>query len=282
MSESRRLRIRHTTGFTYHGQSADSYNEVRMTPPDLARQRVLSRSLRVRPAAVQSTYRDYFGTIVTTFDLHEPHDRLEVIAEAEVETVVLPPPPEGALMGDLAAASVRDRLVEYLTPTELTTLDGEALATLAPPREGETVESVARRVVESVRERVAYQRGTTAVTSTAAEVWRLRAGVCQDLSHVTVAALRALGVPARYVSGYLQPEADAPVGETHLGESHAWVDYFAGTWRGVDPTSGGPIGAGHVVVARGRDYHDVAPLKGVYRGDPSSTIGVSVEFTRLA
>jgi hypothetical protein len=86
--------------------------------------------------------------------------------------------------------------------------------------------------------------------------------------------------PGRYVSGYLHPTPDAPVGETVVGQSHAWVEWFAGRWIGFDPTNGIPIGERHVVVGRGREYGDVPPLKGVYAGPPNTASGVEVRVTR--
>jgi transglutaminase-like putative cysteine protease len=94
--------------------------------------------------------------------------------------------------------------------------------------------------------------------------------------------LRSVGIPARYVSGYLYPKSDAPVGDTVAGQSHAWVEWWCGDWAGFDPTNGSVTGQQHVVVARGRDYDDVTPLKGVYHGAPSTGLGVTVEITRLA
>jgi transglutaminase-like putative cysteine protease len=102
------------------------------------------------------------------------------------------------------------------------------------------------------------------------------------MAHVTVALLRTAGVPARYVSGYLHADPSAEPGEAAAGQSHAWVEYWAGAWLPCDPTSGAPVGERHVVVARGRDYNDVPPLKGIYHGPPDSTLDVSVEVTRLA
>jgi transglutaminase-like putative cysteine protease len=99
---------------------------------------------------------------------------------------------------------------------------------------------------------------------------------------VTISLLRGLGIPTRYVSGYLHSDPDAPIGETIVGESHAWVEYYAGSWMGIDPTNAQGIGIHHVVVATGREYGDVPPLKGIYHGGPSTALGVVVEVTRLA
>jgi transglutaminase-like putative cysteine protease len=102
------------------------------------------------------------------------------------------------------------------------------------------------------------------------------------MAHVTVALMRATGLPARYVSGYLHPDPKAQPGSTAVGQSHAWVEYWAGSWSALDPTSGAPVGERHVVVARGRDYADVPPLKGIYHGPPESAMDVTVQVTRLA
>jgi len=281
--DSAQMQIRHVTGFNYGGFAESSYNEARMTPLNSAHQEVLDASLRVTPNAVQSTYRDYFDTIVTTFDLHEPHDRLEVVATATINTFGEVVSGDHLSLKDLDSASLRDRYAEYLVPTSRTTLSAsvlEGLRTLNLPLEN--VRDTAHAVVDYVRERVAYVRGSTLVSSTAQEVWEQEKGVCQDLTHVTISLLRGLGIPTRYVSGYLHSDPDAPIGETIVGESHAWVEYYAGSWMGIDPTNAQGIGIHHVVVATGREYGDVPPLKGIYHGGPSTALGVVVEVTRLA
>ena len=281
-SPTARLGIRHVTGFVYDGLADSSYNEARMTPLASERQNVLEATLHTHPAASQLTYLDYFGTIVTAFDLHEPHQQMEVTALATVE--IFATALERPLLGrsDLAAGALRDTFAEYLASTPRTLLPAEVHEELGDERLGDDVPELVRRVSAFVRERVAYLTGSTHVLTTAYEAWSQRSGVCQDLSHVTISLLRALGVPARYVSGYLHPNADAAIGETGAGQSHAWVEYFAGEWVGIDPTSGDDIGLHHVVVAKGRDYSDVPPLKGIYHGAPSRALGVTVELTRLA
>ena len=127
-----------------------------------------------------------------------------------------------------------------------------------------------------------YVPGATGVHTRASQAWEVRKGVCQDFAHIAVGVLRAIGVPARYVSGYLLPRSDAPVGESVAGESHAWIEWWAGSWRAWDPTNGRVVGPEHVVVARGRDYDDVPPLKGIYSGPSGGELFVGVEFTRLA
>ena len=282
-TDSARLEIVHVTGFNYEGFADSSYNEVRMSPITLARQNVLDASIHVRPNAVQSTYRDYFGTIVTTFDLHEPHTRLEVTAKATVTTVLEPVNGESVPLSSLQLPLAIDKFTEYLVATPRTTMSNavlEDLRTLVPKTDD--VAEIVSVVQAWVRERVSYVRGSTHVSSTAQEVWEQREGVCQDMTHVTISLLRSLGIPARYVSGYLHSNLEAGLGETVVGESHAWVEFFCGSWVGIDPTNGSDIGLHHVTVAKGREYGDVPPLKGIYHGGPSSALGVVVEITRTA
>ena len=274
-----RLSIRHRTGFTYDGQVGASYNEARMSPRDDPHQAVLDARVEVWPPARTYRYEDYWGTVVTAFDVHTPHERLEVTASSTVET--LPPggaAPAGVPWSDLAV----DRWHELLLPTPRTTLD-EELAALAGEIRGAygSPHEAALAVCERVRAEVAYVAGSTGVQTDAVQAWRQRSGVCQDISHLTVGLLRAMGIPARYVSGYLHPSRSAAIGEPVVGQSHAWVEWWAGRWTGFDPTNGIPIGERHVLVGRGREYGDVPPLKGVYNGPPNTGQGVEVEITRL-
>ncbi|MBV9292120.1 MAG: transglutaminase family protein, partial [Frankiales bacterium] len=126
-----------------------------------------------------------------------------------------------------------------------------------------------------------YQPGVTGVHTSAVEALEAARGVCQDYAHLALVMLRSLGVPARYVSGYLHPVAEAERGVAVQGESHAWIEAWTGSWWGHDPTNDVPIGERHVTVARGRDYSDVSPLRGIYSGGASSALGVEVEVTRL-
>ena len=128
----------------------------------------------------------------------------------------------------------------------------------------------------------AYEPGATSVRTTLTELLELRKGVCQDFAHLALGVLRSLGIPARYVSGYLHPLEDATIGETVEGQGHAWIEWWCGDWHPWDPTHGQPAGERHVLVGRGRDYADVPPLKGIYQGAPSIAHEVSVAITRTA
>lgn len=277
-----RLKIRHVTGYKYAGTVSASYNEARLTPLTLPWQTTLFSQVEVTPGATTYRYFDYWATQVTAFDLHRPHQQLRVVSSSLVE--VSPPPPPRACLGwaGLGADAVLDGHAEFLSNRRLTAVDPDLVEQAwgavgnRPPTES------AEAVSHWVRSEVAYVPGSTGVQTSAQEAWHLRKGVCQDIAHLTVGLLRARGVPARYVSGYLHPKVEAEVGETVAGQSHAWVEWWCGDWTGFDPTNGVPVGERHVVVARGRDYDDVPPLRGVYHGAPSKHLGVAVEITRLA
>jgi transglutaminase-like putative cysteine protease len=203
---------------------------------------------------------------------------LKVVASSLVETgtpKAVEPAPWSVL------ADTQDQHAEVLAVSARTHIDSDLIAQAAEVVGDLDPHAGASAIASWVRGDVDYVPGSTGVQTSAQEAWNLRKGVCQDIAHLTVALLRARGVPARYVSGYLHPHREAKVGETVEGQSHAWVEWWCGDWVGYDPTNGVPVGPQHVVVARGRDYDDVAPLKGVYNGSPSSHLGVTVEITRV-
>jgi transglutaminase-like putative cysteine protease len=278
-----RMQIRHRTGFGYEGPVASSYNEARMLPSGEPRQSVLHASVSVTPFARTYQYQDYWGTTVTSFDVHTPHSSLEVVAESVVETTgPAPVRPSAPGWADLALPSTVDKFSEYLLETPRTALDEELTEMAASLRSAHQVPvEAARAVCDMLREEISYVPGTTGVLTDAVQVWRQKQGVCQDISHLAIALLRTMGVPARYVSGYLHPKADAPLGEETVGQSHAWIEWWSGEWRPFDPTNGVAVAERHVVVGRGRDYGDVPPLKGVYAGPAGTGQQVEVVLTRL-
>jgi transglutaminase-like putative cysteine protease len=275
-----RLRIGHTTRVKYAGPVLTSFNEARMTPLTLPTQTTLESRVTVGPGVPVWTYNDYWGTYVSAFDLPDPHDDLLIRAVATVETEG---PAEGRLDREpLLAVAPEGRLLEFLLPTTLTTVTPEIVAAVTDDLRSLSPAEAAEAISSRVRDRVSYMPGATGARTDAQEAWDKGQGVCQDMAHVTVALMRAAGLPARYVSGYLHPDPKAEPGSTAVGQSHAWVEYWAGSWAALDPTNGTPAGERHVVVARGRDYADVPPLKGIYHGPPESAMEVTVEVTRLA
>jgi transglutaminase-like putative cysteine protease len=281
--DSWRLRIQHKTGYDYAGPVSSSYNEARMWPRNDARQAVLDARVEVWPPARTYRYEDYWGTVVTAFDVHANHEALTVTATSTVETL---PPGDlvdtGLNWDDAARPEALDRWYELLVPSRRTQIDDELTQIVAEIRAAHgSPQAAALAICEFVRAEVTYQPGSTGVQTDALHAWAQRKGVCQDISHLAVGMLRRLGLPARYVSGYLHPRRNAAIGESVVGQSHAWVEWWVGRWTGFDPTNGVPIGERHVVVGRGREYGDVPPLKGVYAGPKSTGQGVEVTITRL-
>jgi len=278
-----RLRIKHVTGFTYAGTAHASYNEARMTPLTVAGQTTLFSQVECNPGATTWRYRDYWGTQVTVFDLQRPHQQLKVTASSLVETTDRPQATlEPVDWSELRSTSTSDSYLEYLTATELTTVDRDLSATAADLVGSHPPQDAAVAIADWVRAEVEYVPGSTEVRTSAQEAWSLRKGVCQDIAPLALGMLRSVGIPTRYVAGYLYPISDGAVGDTVAGQSHAWVEWWCGDWYGFDPTNGAAAGQQHVIVARGRDYTDVTPLKGVYHGAASTGLGVTVEITRLA
>lgn len=278
-----RLKIVHRTGFQYASPATASYNEARMLPRTQDRQLVLQARVDTSPATHPSTYNDYWGTPVTAFEVLTPHQQLSVVATSIVETRTIPaggPTLDWEHLADSVSTSLD--LAEMLIQTDATEPDEQMreIAT-ATRHEHADIDGTARAICTIVGEAMTYRRGVTGVNSTARDAWPARAGVCQDIAHVTLGMLRAAGVPARYVSGYLHPDADPQVGVTVAGESHAWVEWFSGAWRGYDPTNLVEIGPSHVFVGVGRDYADITPLRGVYAGSGASDMFVTVDITRL-
>jgi transglutaminase-like putative cysteine protease len=279
-----RLRVVHTTEVGYSAPVRASFNEVRMTPLTLPTQITLESLVSAGAGIPVWTYSDYWGTYVSAFDISEPHETLAIRAQATVETdhslrIAGPAPPAWA---DIREQARSGPLLEFLLSTPLTTLTPAVAAIAVDAVRGADPVEAADEIASRVRSRVGYMAGATGVRTNAQEAWDQGQGVCQDMAHVTVALLRAAGLPARYVSGYLHADPSAEPGHTAVGESHAWVEYWAGGWHACDPTSGAPVAERHIVVARGRDYADIPPLKGIYHGPPVSAQQVTVEVTRLA
>ncbi|MFN8017671.1 MAG: transglutaminase family protein [Acidimicrobiales bacterium] len=278
-----RLQVAHTTRYRYSAPVLQSYNEARLEPRSDRHQAVLSSRVEVEPATRVVRHVDYWGSVVHHFDLQVPHQELTVVGRAMVETGTERAEPGEASWAELRSPDLRDQFEELLVPTPTVSWGEEldevaaSLADIHP-----TPAQAAEAAVGWVHERLDYRTGLTGVHSTVDEVLEHGFGVCQDFAHVSLALLRAMGIPAWYVSGYLHPKPDAEIGEVIVGESHAWVAAFTGTVWPLDPTSLHPVAERHIRVAAGRDYHDVAPFKGIYAGRAEQELEVTVELARTA
>lgn len=278
-----RLRIQHQTGYTYDAPVSSSYNQVRVTPMTTPEQIALRTRVDVRPTPWSHVYHDYWGSQVTAFEVHEPHEALSVTATSTVEVDRPPAEPPGGGWDLLRSPAAVDEHVEHLVDDAVTRPPSDlADRVRALSADARWPDDVALAVCGLLHEQVRYVPGSTTVASRAADAWTERAGVCQDLAHLALGALRSVGIPARYVSGYLHPDPAAEVGVTVSGESHAWVEWWSGDWYGWDPTNDVAPGDRHVIVARGRGYDDVPPLRGIYAGRARSSMVVTVDITRVA
>jgi transglutaminase-like putative cysteine protease len=275
------------TDFIYDGPVFESYNEVRLRPRQDDTQSCISFRLVTEPAVRATSHVDHFGNWVHRFNLLREHRRLRI----EADSVVLvhdSPAPAGAgiRLDELADASDElDEHYDLLAPTEYVphTPALNEVVQRAESMSGGTVDGFARAATTLIHDEFRYEKGATHVHSSIGDAISTRAGVCQDFAHILLAVARRRGIPGRYVSGYLVPrqtaEPDASVEQIVGGQaSHAWVEVFipkAG-WLGLDPTLGKVVNHQHVRIAYGRDYGDVPPVRGVYKGHAGQQLSVDV------
>jgi transglutaminase-like putative cysteine protease len=277
-----RMRVVHATGYAYKTPVTASYNEARLTPRSDSRQNVIVNRVETAPATRSYRYVDYWGTAVTTFDLHAPHLELEVTSSSVVETDKPEPRRASASWDDLHSSAVLDRYNEVLGTARYTPDSKRTDRVARQIAKGRDPQQAVVAAVDWVRSELTYVPGTTGVHSSGLDALRKGKGVCQDFAHLSLILLRSMGIPARYVSGYLHPQEDAVIGEAVEGESHAWIQAWTGSWWNYDPTNHTEINEQYVSVGFGRSYADVTPLKGIYLGQGSSDLDVIVEMTRLA
>lgn len=286
--------IEHTTEYVYPEAATESFSEIRLRPRDSMRQRVTHHSTHVRPAVGAESYVDYFGNFVETISIPFRHTSLVVRSLCDVETH----PFLDALSGlDLTLSEAcqlyrphRRELFDFLQPSHFVSFTPEIHAMsreLLPPARGFT-ESI-RSLNTHIFKNFEYRSGVTTWRTTVKEFLTQKKGVCQDFAHLMISLCRCAGIPARYVSGYIESEIIPAHGTiqtdpTLIGwaASHAWVEVFApnGFWVGLDPTNNILEGERHVQIGLGRDYHDVPPLQGVFKGRKQQSLNVQVRVMR--
>jgi transglutaminase-like putative cysteine protease len=277
-----RLEIAHRTRYRYAEPVRDSFNELRMRPVEGELQGCERFLLRVLPPVRLRHYQDLHGNHVAFFELHEPHGSLEIEACSRVVSRAPAPPAESFPLARVGECARMELCHEYLQPSRLVDLSPEAWRLALDATHGETdVWAAAIAIRGLVFREFAYVPGATTARTPVAEVLRDRRGVCQDFTHVMLAMCRALAIPARYVSGYLYNGPRELLRGAQA--SHAWCEvYVPGSgWRGLDPTNDQTADERYVKVAAGRDYGDVAPVQGSYRGTSRQELEVEVEVQRL-
>lgn len=280
---SRTYDLVHRTTYAYEHPVTESYGRTTMSPRDIPGQTCLTTSVDVDPPpADTSTHVDFYGNRTTYYGVTTSHTRLVVTSRSTIEVTrtpadaaALPDVPWEDVVrsvdeGDLAAAvgpGVLVALRELVLPSTHVSFADEVRAWAAPSfTPGRPLAELVVDLSHRIRTELAYRSGSTTVHTTQAQLLAQRAGVCQDFAHLMIAALRLNGLPARYVSGYI--ETRPPAGREKLrgaDASHAWVSVWipGAGWVDVDPTNDQFVDDRYVVLGWGRDYHDVPPLRGV-------------------
>ncbi len=280
MSTGPRYQIRHRTRFDYVTPVTQSNNTLHLQPPTFPLQRTLSSLVRVLPATRLTRFQDLYDNPTHHFEITKPHLSLEIDSQLKVENL-----PLVILDSDLEAGfdainvpEVRDITWSFLQPSRYVSFPPPIWRTAVDLTKGITpVFEQARTISNWIHENFTYQPESTHVHTHLEEVYETRAGVCQDFTHVLIGLCRAAAIPARYASGYLY---NGPRG-TLIGSqaSHAWAEVYLpkSGWVGLDPTNGTIADERYIKAAVGRDYDDVAPIKGSYVGTAHARMQVDVQ-----
>ena len=279
--------IRHLTRFRYHEAITQSMMELRMQPRSDGLQRCLNFRVALSPKARVRSYVDYLGNTVHNFDIPGQHRQLTIAAEAFVEmrsSSELPPnlSPDAWDSVDQFAASDYD----FVLPspfTQPTLLLDKLAAELHVARRDDPL-SLLRELNTAIYNAFDYAPDSTKVDSPIDDALESRQGVCQDFSHIMIALVRGLGIPCRYISGYLFHWKDGDSKYRSAEDAtHAWVEALLPGlgWVGFDPTNNLLCGERHIRVAIGRDYADVPPTRGVFKGSPESELSVGVQVAQV-
>ena len=286
-----RLGIAYRMHFRYSEVVTESQNEVRVRPLHDEHQRVLSYRLTPRPQVQVLPVPDYWGTTVEYLGVRTPHTELELVAESTVETRPRSAPADAVAVSELSDAGFKTDHLEFLGPSRHVNWDhGDAVGQRAASAVAgaSSVQDMVRAVVADVRAILAYRPGATDIGVTLSELLEGRAGVCQDFAHLATGMLRSVGVPARYVSGYLfaadETALDAGSADVVSVQTHAWIEASVPGWGwwALDPTNGGEVGERHVVIGCGRDYGDVPPVRGAFTGSGTAEVDAEVVIGRQA
>jgi transglutaminase-like putative cysteine protease len=278
------LNIHHVTTFEYDGWVGDSVNEVRLCPRSDVLQTTFDFRLSTEPPSDPRYFLDCFDNTVHMFDIPEPHTRLVITTSSSVLTRALEVPADLGFFDAYAPVRLEDsgELVDFLTPTNRADFARSIVTFAGQIRDNgpsELLGPLVLRASRTLHEQLAYEPGATDVGTMAGAALEAGRGVCQDYTHIMLATLRVLGVPCRYTSGYFCASVeDGEVGEQ---ASHAWVEVWFPShgWVGVDPTNDRVVDDSYIRVAYGRDYGDVSPVRGSYRGAETSAMDVGVRVS---
>jgi transglutaminase-like putative cysteine protease len=289
-----KLNIRHKTLYEYAGTVSHSVNQLCVIPRSTPNQQILNNTLRVDPAPTKIySWQDSFGNTQAHFSIEESHGQCAIESVSLVETtttapVALPLAENLSQLNDLLSTDYSDdglQANKCLLPTQhVRRLTGSQALVTRLSKECKSVTNFAEQLMHWIFTEFEYDPSFSSVVTSGQKAWDAKRGVCQDFAHVALAVLREAGIPARYVSGYL--ETLPPPGQKKLqgsDASHAWFSVYSpgDGWFDFDPTNNKRPDKQYVTTAWGRDYSDVAPLKGIVYGGGSQTVTVSVDVNRV-
>jgi transglutaminase-like putative cysteine protease len=278
-----RFNIHHITRYTYEEPVRDSANQVILFPIKDEYQEPLSQELQISGEPQVEIYKDYYGNEVGSFSYAEPHNQLIIDSRISVEVKSKPLPddmtPADQQWQRLDEARFVVPYIDFIRFERFPSM--EEVRAIAPVHESRTTTPLqaAKNLNEYVYNNFAYDKNVTDVETTPEEIWKLKAGVCQDFAHILLVMLRMINIPARYVSGYVCPNKNGMRGE---GATHAWVEAYIPFygWLGFDPTNNCLASHLYVRLATGRSFSDVSPVKGTYKGTSRHVleVGVTVSY----
>jgi transglutaminase-like putative cysteine protease len=287
----RRYRIRHASAYRYGSPIVLAHHVLHLTPRRAPDQNLRSFTMTIEPTpSVKAEHFDYFGNPTTYLELHEPHPRLTVVTEIEIDVA-----PPAAPEADIAWEKIRDALAAAREPRAASAfafaspmigidaaLRDFARVSFTP---GRGIAEAAMELTNRIYDEFIFDSTATTISTPVAEVFANRRGVCQDFAHLQIACLRGLDLAARYVSGYLRtipPPGKAKV--QGADASHAWLSVWGGgdVWLDFDPTNGRPGSSDLITLAWGRDYGDVSPLHGIILGSNTQYLTVAVDVMDVA
>lgn len=276
-----KLRISHSTRYRYLAPAHTSSNDLRLTPPDNPWQKIHFFILKILPTTRLKNFQDLYGNTVSHFEIEEPHSFLNIETNFSVTTKdgYSEGLPSDVPTSQLANSQEFEELAPFLQPTRLIQIPPQIWrAAVDLMAENSDVFSLAKAIMHFVYSTSQYTPGLTSVSTTSAEFFEDRRGVCQDYANLMLALCRSIHLPARYVCGYLYDEKRKDIRGAHA--THAWVDVWipGKGWFGMDPTHNCLTKETYVTLAVGRDYHDVAPVTGSYWGGGGVEMTVKVHI----
>jgi transglutaminase-like putative cysteine protease len=278
-----RFKIRHITRYSYEQAVRDSANQVILFPLKDAYQDVTKQELLISGEPVLEIYKDYYGNDVGSFTYAEPHKELIIDSNIEVLVKEKPMPndtgPKERQWQELQTIKYQHPYIDFVKQEPFAASEEVINLELIKRSKDFTPLTAALHLNTFVFETFTYNKAVTDVETTIEEVWKLKAGVCQDFAHMLLVMLRIIGIPAKYVSGYICSNKSGMRGE---GATHAWVEAYIPFygWLGIDPTNNCMVNDLHVRLATGRSFRDVSPVKGTYKGisDHTLEVGVTVSY----